>query len=492
MFIQPALCVFFVFLAVIAAQRLVFHPLRKLPGPLLAAASGWYTAYYNICQGGKLVEHLEALHAVYGPIVRIGPNEVHFSDPRAYYAIYSRSSRLEKDRRLYDAFQANSSLFGTPDWPTAKALKDTLSPLFSRRAILKLETVIQDKADKLISRLTSFETSNVPANLYMAFRSTSLDVIMSYCFSQSFDALEHPNFSHRVLVSMESTTSVMIWIYKHFPFLRLLASLPSWMLPESQKGLSDLRQALSTQVAIVTADPDSLQDLEHESIYHHLLARPTKGLQEAPSHLALLDEAQSLAFAGSLTVGNACIVASLHILTNTSIWIKLARELVEVWPDQDVPVEFEALEKLPYLTAVIKEALRMSHGVATPLPRIVGPSALEILGCHIPSGTVVSMGVTFIHNNSDIFSDPFSFDPERWLGPNAKELEPHLVAFSKGPRSCIGINLAWCELYILLANVFRKLELTLDGATVDDIKFRDYFTPAYVGKPVHAFVKRKP
>lgn len=66
MFIQPALCVFSVFLAVIAARRLVFHPLRKLPGPLLAAASGWYTAYYNIWQGGKLVEHLEALHAVYG------------------------------------------------------------------------------------------------------------------------------------------------------------------------------------------------------------------------------------------------------------------------------------------------------------------------------------------------------------------------------------------------------------------------------------------
>lgn len=52
------------------------------------------------------------------------------------------------------------------------------------------------QADKLISRLTSFEASNVPANLYMAFRSTSLDVIMSYCFSQSFDALENPNFSH--------------------------------------------------------------------------------------------------------------------------------------------------------------------------------------------------------------------------------------------------------------------------------------------------------
>jgi cytochrome P450 len=65
------------------------------------------------------------------------------------------------------------------------------------------------------------------------------------------------------------------------------------------------------------------------------------------------------------------------------------------------------------------------------------------------------------HQNPSIFPDPHTFNPERWLvGSEAdrKRLEGYLVPFSKGPRICLGMNLAMAELYLILAMVFRRFE----------------------------------
>jgi cytochrome P450 len=50
------------------------------------------------------------------------------------------------------------------------------------------------------------------------------------------------------------------------------------------------------------------------------------------------------------------------------------------------------------------------------------------------------MGQSFVHLNPDIFPSPKVFDPSRWLGEHANDLESYLVPFSKGPRSCLGIK----------------------------------------------------
>lgn len=72
----------------------------------------------------------------------------------------------------------------------------------------------------------------------------------------------------------------------------------------------------------------------------------------------------------------------------------------------------------------------------------------------IPPGTPVGMTSVLIHHNESIFPDSHSFVPERWL--ENPRIEKYLVAFSKGSRQCIGINLAYAELYVTLAAVFRR------------------------------------
>lgn len=50
------------------------------------------------------------------------------------------------------------------------------------------------------------------------------------------------------------------------------------------------------------------------------------------------------------------------------------------------------------------------------------------------------MSSVFIHYNEELFPDPYTFSPDRWLQPDSKELETNLVTFSKGPRMCLGIK----------------------------------------------------
>ena len=56
------------------------------------------------------------------------------------------------------------------------------------------------------------------------------------------------------------------------------------------------------------------------------------------------------------------------------------------------------------------------------------------------------MGASFVHLNSTIFPQPHDFLPERWLEPK-DSLDNYLVAFSKGPRTCLGIKCVSSMIY---------------------------------------------
>ena len=72
-----------------------------------------------------------------------------------------------------------------------------------------------------------------------------------------------------------------------------------------------------------------------------------------------------------------------------------------------------------------------------------------------------------VHHTESVFPSSHTFLPSRWLnnpkvGANAdRPLSRYMVSFSTGTRNCLGMHLAYVELYIGLANVFRKLNLEL-------------------------------
>ncbi|KAL8794608.1 MAG: hypothetical protein Q9195_002804 [Heterodermia aff. obscurata] len=71
------------------------------------------------------------------------------------------------------------------------------------------------------------------------------------------------------------------------------------------------------------------------------------------------------------------------------------------------------------------------------------------------------MSARVVHDNHALFPEPEKFIPERWTGPNVKDVDKWLVTFSKGSRACIGINLAWMEMYLVISNFFGRLDMSL-------------------------------
>lgn len=77
-------------LLTVALYRLFFHPLARVPGPKLAAVSSLWHAFH--ARNGRMVFLGKTLHARYGPVVRVGPNEVWMNSESAFKAIYSEAS----------------------------------------------------------------------------------------------------------------------------------------------------------------------------------------------------------------------------------------------------------------------------------------------------------------------------------------------------------------------------------------------------------------
>lgn len=63
--VPPAVICLGIYIFLLAAVRLVFHPLRKIPGPKLAALTGWWEFYFDVIDNGTLVKNLPQLHQKY-------------------------------------------------------------------------------------------------------------------------------------------------------------------------------------------------------------------------------------------------------------------------------------------------------------------------------------------------------------------------------------------------------------------------------------------
>jgi len=215
---------------------------------------------------------------------------------------------------------------------------------------------IHIQVDKLVDRLGDYEEKKQATDLHLAFRSVALDIITSFCFAKTFNALDAPDFSHHVPVTMDLTLR-MAWIMKHFPFLRTLVdNTPEWIgtrLMPSTKGYFDQANQLQGQIDEIMKNPSILKDSPHETMYHHIIENAEKNKTGLPqlNKRWLLHEGLNLRFAGSETLGNTCSTAAYYILNDHHVKRTLMKELEDAWPDINAPCGLEKLEKLAYLVS---------------------------------------------------------------------------------------------------------------------------------------------
>ena len=162
---------------------------------------------------------------------------------------------------------------------------------------------------------------------------------------------------------------------------------------------------------------DRQQDVGRQTIFTTLLtdAKNKPEGYRIPTTWQLKDEAYSVLVAAADTTGDVMTVAACNVLPNPDIYKRLVAELETRFSNQTETLAFLELERLPYLTAVIKEGLRLSFGVIGRLPRVF-PSPSATFNDHfLPAGTIVSTSSWMMHCDPAVFPEPMKFDPEQWL-----------------------------------------------------------------------------
>jgi len=416
---------------------------------------------------------------------------LHFARPTAYNEIYNGQNKWDKDREYYRAFDVDESFFAQTDYFKSKHGRGLISNMFSKRAILELQHLVRDRMDRFSLALKEQHAQGKPSNLYLGFQCFSADTIASFLFATSFDQLSFPDFHGDLIegvdvamptVTLAKFSAVFVWIIHNFP---------DWLLKLTSPRLNGVvvfRKTLAAQIKSILKNPQLLDDAPHRIIYSELLSPADEG-GPMPTAIQLQNEAQVLFAAGSHTVGTTLMVGAYYLLRSPEAKKRLEAEVRAAWPVLDQPPSYEELEKLPFLTAVIKETLRLAVPTPAGLPRVVPPPGAVISGVRIPGGSVVSQSVVFVSFSEEIFSRPYEFVPDRWLLSDSKALDAWLVSFSKGPRSCLGINLAYCELYLALAHLFRRFDVREDPTRPAELTWSEHFLPLFEGQHLHAYCK---
>lgn len=226
--------------------------------------------------------------------------------------------------------------------------------------------------------------------------------------------------------------------------------------------LSNKTQKMYDQVRqVMDAPADTYIKSGHKTIFHEILGSSLPPHEKSVARLA--QEAFTIIPAGTISTSWTLSVGTYHILASADIHSKLRAELVAAFPDSDAALSLVELTRLDYLTGCILEALRLSYGISTRNQRIAPEEDIVFTDYAtgrkwtIPRGTPTGMSTSLIHHDESIFPNSHEFIPERWVDRKERErLGKYMVSFGRGTRSCLGINLAYAELYLLMASLFRS------------------------------------
>ncbi|KAE8361743.1 cytochrome P450 [Aspergillus caelatus] len=473
------LCLWIISRVLVIIYRLAWHPLARFPGPKFAAATSAYEFYFDAIKGGQYTFEIGHMHRKYGPIVRISPNELHINDPGFIEELYPGPGK-PRDKYAYATgqFGIPDSVFGAVSHDTHRMRRGALSPFFSKAAVTKVEPIIYSAVDKLISRIEEVVESSGFVDLTMAFSCMTTDIVTQYAFAESSRFLENPTFTPNFHEAILAGTRMGCWA-RHFPILfPVLRSIPidilSKISPETGLFLR-WQESMKKKVFEIWQEQSALP-IKHNNItqsgstiFHNLFHAKIPDTEKHPSRM--WQEGQIVIGAGTETTAWTLAATTFFILDNPNILSNLRKELATYMPNSYEKPSCRELEALPYLNAVIQEGLRLSYGVATRLQRINSKSPMifrqkqtdDAIGekaWEIPTGTPVGMTAALVHVNPELFHHPHEFRPERWLGPDGQPhrgLDKYILSFSRGSRQCIGINLAYSELYMGIGILIRRL-----------------------------------
>ncbi|KAI3320663.1 putative benzoate 4-monooxygenase cytochrome P450 [Xylariaceae sp. AK1471] len=457
----------------LAIYRLYLSPLSAIPGPKFAALTYWFEFYYDGYQGGKYEFKIKELHEKYGPIVRINPHHVHINDIGFYHTIYTPGGTKHPRNKIRWMALDLDSMFHTKDATLHRKRRAAVNSAFSKQAMRALEPAILIIIDNIMARLEKLAGTGTVIEMHGLWNNLTQEVIGQYSFgTRRMSDLRDGSDEALFMQSDQVVPHIHAW-GRMFPWLfDFLGKLPISILGLLDKRLLDagkFEQQIATHITKVL-ETDQPQ-LGIKNVFHEM--RDSKHLPPGDKRFSYyISEAGSFIGGGTETTASALTTLTYFLLANPEILRTLREELKTVMPNgqKELPPT-STLEQLPYLTGVIQEGIRLSFSVPARLPRTAPTEELVYKGYKLPPGTVLSQSAYMLHTDEKVFPEPFEFKPERWINDADYTVRQQFVAFSRGARGCIGINLAYAELYPAVAALFSRLELKLYNTSARDIEF---------------------
>lgn len=246
-------------------------------------------------------------------------------------------------------------------------------------------------------------------------------------------------------------------------------------------GVNEL-QAVSRALAVWRFEQT---DLPYRDIWSFLVASKDPQTGAAFDEDVLIAEAANFVVAGTDTTITVLSSTLFYLVNNQRVLQRLTREIREAFPletcdigrpgsEVECPFQWGSpkLQMIKYLQACIDEAMRISPPLPSVLPREVGHGGIMIDGEFFPQGVNLAVNCYSMHHDEANFSQPTVYAPERFIakeqamqGATSKPTikEPGAFApFGVGRTSCIGKNLAYHEISIILARLVWLFDLRME------------------------------
>ncbi|KAJ7650732.1 cytochrome P450 [Roridomyces roridus] len=424
----------------VATYRLSpFHPLAQYPGPVLCKLTKLYLA--GISMGGKQHLYYSELHRRFGDVVRIGPNELSFRDVNAIIP-----------------------MMGSKGMPKGPCTRRAWNRAFSTSALKDYEVVVDNRVSQFVDILGT--KLGAPVDISQRLGWLTFDIMNDVMFSAGGDTMKYEDRedTSRLLRNAQPMALLMA----HLPWF---SEIYLW-LPCIGQGLRSFRKYASERVSERKARGCNQMD-----VFYHLIDEG--GLEpHAPSHAQILSDGGLAIIAGSETTSTTLSHIIWFLICHPKAYLRLQAEIDDPKNNSGVPA---SQARMPYLNAVINEALRIFPAVLSGsqrAPRI--DSGGQSIGYHfVPEGTSTVVHTYSLHHDPRYFSPlPDAFIPERWLSSEEQlALEPELfgdkknvfrhntaafIPFSIGPSNCVGRNLAYQEMRMVICSLMSKFDMRFE------------------------------
>ncbi|UPX20608.1 uncharacterized protein EKO05_0010836 [Ascochyta rabiei] len=452
--------------SLIAYFVLVWYEWRRLshvPGPLWAGFTKLWMVYQS--QQRRQPHAFKEANDRYGPLVRVGPNEVITNDPNVLRKVMAVRSEYTRGN-FHKAFKfdpTRDNLFSMRDEAAHTKLRAKMAAGYSGKENTSMEGVVDERVasfinlieDKYLSTAKEFR----PVDLGEKTSFFTMDVITDLAFGQPFGNLDTDSDVYDYLKITKSSLPIMTGLSDVPEVAVILQSRIFRKLLPSEADKTGFGAFIGVAKRLVAErySPNA------ESKFDMLGSFKRHGLtQEEVAGEALLQIAAGL----ETTAANIRTVM-LNVLTNPSVYRKLQTEIDHGIASGRIssPITDAEARNMPYLQAIIKEGLRIMPPASGALFKQVPPAGDVIAGKFLPGGTQIGFSPLGTQYSKDTYgTDADLFRPERWIEASlekAQEMTSTVdLCFHYGKYHCLGKPVAWMEFNKFFVEIFRRFDFS--------------------------------